>query len=232
MPPIIAITAKTEELRNRPQTTIPVAYAKAIEDAGGIPVILPIINQKTNLTSIAQYADGFLFSGGDDIHPKYYGEKPLLDLERSPDERTDFEMALLIEVMCLRKPVLGICLGAQLINVALGGSLYQDISTQITTPLNHRSCSVHNISIKERTLLYRILGEVKDIPVVSAHHQAVKSAGKGLIVSAASSDSVVEAVEVTDYPFLVGVQWHPEREPDNEYTRRLFKTFVEKANKM
>ena len=118
MPPIIAITAKTEELRNRPQTTIPVAYAKAIEDAGGIPVILPIINQKANITSIAQYADGFLFSGGDDIHPKYYGEEPLLDLELSPDERTDFEMALLIEVMRLKKPVLGICLGAQLINVA------------------------------------------------------------------------------------------------------------------
>jgi putative glutamine amidotransferase len=154
MTPIIAITAKTEELRNRPQTTIPNAYARVVEEAGGVPVIIPISDKKETITQIARFADGFLFSGGDDIHPRYYGEKSLADMVISPDERTEFETALLIEAMQLRKPVLGICLGAQLINVVLGGSLYQDIPSQIVNPLNHRD--QHIIKIVEGTMLYKI----------------------------------------------------------------------------
>jgi len=261
MPPIIAITAKTEELRGRPQTTIPDAYAKAVEEAGGIPLIVPILGKRQNIASIARIAQGFIFSGGDDIHPRYYGEKPLLNLELSPDERTDFEIALFREVTGLQKPILGICLGAQLINVALGGSLYQDIPTQVSNPLNHRE--IHQVSIEEGTLLYRIFTEnnppgppfekggnkippfikggqggitqrispnaVNEIQVMSAHHQAVKTPGKGLTVCGLSPDGVIEAIEMTDYSFLAGVQWHPEREPDNDQTRRLFKAFVEAA---
>ena len=127
MTPVIAITAKTEELRNRPQTTIPNAYAKVIEEAGGIPFIIPITDKQETIAQIARIADGILFSGGDDIHPRYYGEEPLVDMVISPDERTEFEIALLREAIKLRKPVLGVCLGAQLINITLGGSLYQDI---------------------------------------------------------------------------------------------------------
>src|SRR3990172_4146209 len=251
MPPIIAITAKTEELRDRPQTTIPDAYAKAVEEAGGIPLIVPILGERENIASIARIAHGFIFSGGDDIHPRYYGEKPLLNLELSPDERTDFEIALFREAIGLQKPILGICLGAQLINVALGGSLYQDIPTQVSNPLNHRE--IHQVSIEEGTLLYRIFTEnnppappfikggqggitqrispnaVNEIQVMSAHHQAVKTPGKGLTVCGLSPDGVIEAIEMTDYSFLAGVQWHPEREPDNDQTRRLFKAFVEAA---
>ncbi len=225
MPPIIAITAKTEELRGRPQTTIPDAYAKAVEEAGGIPFIVPILGKSENIALIARMAQGFIFSGGDDIHPRYYGEKPLLNLELSPDERTDFEIALFREAIGLQKPILGICLGTQLINVALGGSLYQDIPTQVPTAINHRS--THSVTISEGTLLHTILAG--NIQVMSAHHQAVKTPGKGLTVSALSPDGVVEAIEMTGYPFLVGVQWHPEREPDNAQTRRLFKAFVEAA---
>ncbi|MBI5755292.1 MAG: gamma-glutamyl-gamma-aminobutyrate hydrolase family protein [Nitrospirae bacterium] len=246
--PIIAITAKTEELRNRQQVTLPEAYGKAIENAGGVPVILPIISHKSNITSIARFADGYLFSGGDDIRPGYYGEEQILDLTLSPDERTEFEIALLNEVIRLKKPVLGVCLGAQLINVALGGSLYQDIPTQIPAPLDHRS--VHNVLIKKGTLLYRIFntpppltppsylpphggegeqGFSGEIPVISAHHQAIKSSGKGLIDSALSPDGVIEAVEMTDYPFLIGVQWHPERSPEDEYTQKLFEAFIDSA---
>ena len=233
MPPIIAITAKTEELRGRPQTTIPDTYAKAVEEAGGIPLIIPILDKRENIASIARIAQGFIFSGGDDIHPRYYGEKLLLPVELSPDERTDFEIALFREAIGLQKPILGICLGTQLINVALGGSLYQDIPTQIPNSLNHRG--VHTVAIKEGTLLHRIFGDNNlnpgshEIPVTSAHHQAVKTPGKGLTPSALSPDGVIEAIEMTDYPFLVGVQWHPEREPDNNQTRRLFKAFVEAA---
>jgi len=262
MPPIIAITAKTEELRGRPQTTIPEAYAKAIEEAGGIPLIIPVMHKRENIASIARIAQGFIFSGGDDISPHYYGEEPLLNLELSPDERTDFEIALFREAIGLQKPILGICLGTQLINVALGGSLYQDIPTQVNNPLNHRE--PHQVSIVEGTLLHRVFrhgkqrdkkvqcpeggtikknvppidrrdfpipsegssDEVKEIQVMSAHHQSVKTPGKGLTASALSPDGVIEAVEMTDYPFLVGVQWHPEREPDNDQTRRLFNAFV------
>ena len=254
MPPIIAITAKTEELRGRPQTTIPEAYAKAIEEAGGIPLIIPVMHKRENIASIARIAQGFIFSGGDDISPHYYGEEPLLNLELSPDERTDFEIALFREAIGLQKPILGICLGTQLINVALGGSLYQDIPTQVSTAINHRS--THNVTISEGTLLHRILAgkrrdknvppidrrdfpipskgpsdEAKEIQIMSAHHQAVKTPGKGLIVNALSPDGVIEAIEMTDYPFLVGIQWHPEREPDNAQTRRLFNAVVEAAKK-
>src|SRR3972149_1379511 len=246
--PIIAITAKTEELRNRPQTTIPNTYVKVIEEAGGIPFIIPITDKKENITQIAQFADGFLFSGGDDIHPRYYGEEPLADMVISPDERTEFETALLREAMQLRKPVLGVCLGAQLINITLGGSLFQDIPSQVPNPLNHRD--QHNIIIVEGTMLYKIFSNKiplnppfekggkggfeqlysNEISIFSTHHQSVKSPGKGLIVSALSSDGVVEAIELPDYPFLIGVQWHPEREPEREYTRLLFKTFIEAAS--
>src|SRR3989304_6571818 len=243
MPPIIAITAKTEEPRDRPQPTIPDAYAKAVEEAGGIPLIVPILGERENIASIARIAHGFIFSGGNDIPPRYYGEKPLLNLELSPDERTDFEILLFREAIGLKKPVLGICLGAQLINVALGGSLYQDIPTQVPAPLDHRS--VHNVLIKKGTLLYRIFnappplmggGEGEqvfsgEIPVISAHHQGIKSSGKGLIVSASSSDGVAEAIEITDYPFLVGVQWHPERILEDKYTQRLFNAFIYSARK-
>jgi len=258
MTPIIAITAKTEELRNRPQTTIPNAYARVVEEAGGVPIIIPISDKKETASQIAQFADGILFSGGDDIHPRYYGEEPLADMVISPDERTEFETALLREAMQLRKPVLGVCLGAQLINVTFGGSLYQDIPSQVPNPLNHRD--QHNIKIVEGTMLYKIFsnkiplnppfskGEIRfpplekggkggfeqlysnEISIFSTHHQSVKSPGKGLIVSAMSSDGVVEAIELPDYPFLIGVQWHPEREPESEYTRLLFKSFIEAAS--
>lgn len=227
MIPVIAITAKTEELRNRPQATIPVAYAKAVEDAGGLPLIIPIVNLRENVKAVAQLADGFIFSGGDDIRPGYYGEEPLLPLELSPDERTDFEIALFTEVLRLKKPVLGICLGSQLINVALGGSLYQDIPLEISKAINHRG--EHIISIKEGSLLYNILVGVKTLSVNSAHHQSVKTTGKYLVVCAEAPDGVVEAIEIPDHPFLLGVQWHPERDLDNEYTRRLFDAFVKKA---
>lgn len=223
MKPRIAITATTEKLRNREQTTIPAAYAMAVEEAGGLPLIVPILSLKDNITSVAQSFDGFLFSGGDDIWPGYYGEEPLLNLELSPDARTDFEIELLKEVLRLKKPVLGVCLGAQLINVALGGTLYQDIPVQISNYLDHRS--LHKVSIKKDTLLDRILMGMKDITVHSGHHQAVKAIGKGLVASAYSSDGVIEAIELHDYPFLVGVQWHPERTPDDENSKRLFNAF-------
>ncbi|MEK6714268.1 MAG: gamma-glutamyl-gamma-aminobutyrate hydrolase family protein [Nitrospirota bacterium] len=241
MTPVIAITAKTEELRNRPQTTIPNTYAKVIEEAGGIPFIIPITDKKENITQIARFADGILFSGGDDIHPRYYGEEPLADMVISPDERTEFETALLREAIKLRKPVLGVCLGAQLINITLGGSLYQDITSQIPNPLNHRD--QHNITIMEGTMFYNMLISPNEneivgwapptknaISIFSTHHQSVKSPGKGLIISAASSDGVVEAIELPDYPFLIGVQWHPEREPESEYTRLLFKALIKAAS--
>ncbi len=272
MTPIIAITAKTEELRSRPQTTIPNTYVKVIEETGGIPVIIPITDKKETIKQIAQFADGFLFSGGDDIHPRYYGEEPLADMVISPDERTEFETALLREAMQLRKPVLGVCLGAQLINITLGGSLYQDIPSQVPNPLNHRD--QHNITFVEGTMLYKVFvtmsehvaptfmvgtkrgmnphataimchpefisgsqtmpseeipKQVRDdteISIFSTHHQSIKSPGKGLIVSAMSSDGVIEAIELPDYPFLIGVQWHPEREPESIHTRLLFNTFV------
>lgn len=229
MKPFIGITPKKENIKNRPHVTLPEAYVHAVERTGGIPFIIPILSERTEIINVAKRLDGLLLSGGDDIHPEFYNERPLLELELSPEERTVFEIILLKEVLKLNKPVLGICLGIQLINVALGGNLYQDIPLEIPDHLNHRE--KHKVRVEKNSLLYKIIGE-EEITVMSGHHQAVKSTGKGLLPVATSPDDVIEAVEMKDYPFLLGLQWHPERDLEDKYTVRLFKAFVDAASKI
>ncbi|HXX82264.1 MAG TPA: gamma-glutamyl-gamma-aminobutyrate hydrolase family protein, partial [Thermodesulfovibrionales bacterium] len=142
-------------------------------------------------------------------------------LHTVPKERTDFEISLLRAIMELGKPVFGICYGMQLINVAFGGSLYQDIACQYTTTIDHGKES------------HRIMGKGEalhgEFTVNSSHHQAVKGLGDGLSVSAFSEDGIVEAIMLPNYPFLTGVQWHPERSED-ELSVILFSAFVESAH--
>lgn len=199
-------------------------YPPAIRDAGGIPFLIPPANDPR---AVALIIDGLLIPGGGDIDPSYYSESPISGGdEQTPHqtvsrERTEFEIALLKAIMELRKPVLGICYGVQLVNVALGGSLYQDIGVQFGRTIDHRKGS------------HRILGTGDllkgEFVVNSSHHQAVREIGRGLAPVAFSDDGLVEAIELSGYPFLKGVQWHPERARD-VLSLKLFDSFVKSAD--
>jgi putative glutamine amidotransferase len=190
-------------------------YAPAIVNAGGTAVLLPDENDPL---WIAREIDGLLIPGGQDIDPSYFSEPPHPTSKITPKERTDFEIYLLKAIMELRKPVFGICYGMQLINVAFGGSLYQDIESQFGTAVDHRRGG-HRI----RGNSDMIKGEAW---VNSSHHQGVKQLGEHLDASAVSDDRLVEAICMKDYPFLVAVQWHPERSDDG-LSIKLFRSFVE-----
>lgn len=200
-------------------------YSTAIKNAGGIPLFLPFDN---DAASIADIIDGLLIPGGDDLDPSYFSEEPHASVKMTERERTGFEISLLKAIMELGKPVLGICYGMQLINVAFGGSLYQDIASQIEGALDHRKGN-HSIKMVQG-LKFKAQGS--EFVVNSFHHQAVRELGKGLEVCAFAEDNIVEAAFMPGYPFLAGVQWHPERMPediDNGFSANIFRTFIETA---
>lgn len=175
-------------------------------------------------SSIAEIIDGLLIPGGGDMDPAYFSEKPHPSVKMAPAERTEFEVSLLRSVMELRKPVFGICYGMQLINVALGGNLYQDIESLIEGAFDHRN-GKHSIKIIQDSK-FKI--QNSGFVVNSSHHQSVNRLGDGLEIFAVSEDGVIEGLYKKDYPFLLCVQWHPERS-DDDLSMNLFRTFVENA---
>ncbi|MGZ8426322.1 MAG: gamma-glutamyl-gamma-aminobutyrate hydrolase family protein [Candidatus Binatia bacterium] len=212
-------------------------YVKAIVNAGAIALILPPAPSSIALRRLLARLDGLVLSGGNfDIHPSYYGEKPLAGLGTIKAERSNFELDLTAAALKQDLPLLGICGGAQAINVALGGSLYQDIGAQVADAQEHQQSrkSVkrgHRISIQPRTLLRKIVGR-SHAEVNTTHHQAVKTLGRGLIVNAVASDGVVEGIESTRHAFVIGVQWHPELlAPRQCHQRRIFVALVACAAK-
>jgi putative glutamine amidotransferase len=221
--PIIGITGDIK--KGRYSTKI--VYAEAIEKAGGCPVFLSPCSSKKTIKKIAETIDALLISGGRDIAPVLYGEKhEITSIKPVSEKRFYFEKFFLKEIMSLKKPVLGICYGLQFLNVFQGGTLYQDLSQDVRTRvINHRSW--HRIKIYKESKLYHILG-VESIKVNSSHHQGIKKLGKGLAASARSEDNLIEAIELKNYPFYIGVQWHPERVSDR-YSLNLFKSFINAA---
>lgn len=192
-------------------------YVPAVVGAGGTPVLIPYGNEPS---LIAEMIDGLLIPGGGDIDPSYYNEGLRHCKGLVSRERTEFEIGLLKAVMKLKKPVFGICYGMQLINVAFGGSLYQDIKAEFGEggmTIDH-SKGEHRISGHGRFIDGEFL-------VGSSHHQAVRKIGEGLEATAISEEGLTEAIELRDYPFLLGVQWHPERSAD-ELSRSLFASFL------
>ncbi|HXX58398.1 MAG TPA: gamma-glutamyl-gamma-aminobutyrate hydrolase family protein [Thermodesulfovibrionales bacterium] len=193
-------------------------YAEAVQMAGGLPVLLPY---GLDPSSVAKIIDGLIIPGGDDIDPAYFSESPHPTLKLAPRERSDFEIALLGAIMKVRKPVFGICYGMQLMNVALSGTLYQDIGSEFGMTIDHRK-GCHRIKGND-------LPMKGEFVVNSSHHQAVRKLGEGLEVSALSDDDLVEAFFLTGYPFFCGVQWHPERS-DDALSTMLLRVFVEHAH--
>jgi len=235
MKPLIGITMNVEIHPARSINILDQDYGRAVVQAGGIPV--PVLGIGDSIADLMKCLDGFLFTGGDDIHPVFYRERllPTARLTLSPEERTRFEINLFKAVIKAKKPVLAICYGAQLVNVALGGKLYQDIDQQIRRPIAHgparRGEAVfHDVDILEGTLLSSIMG-VSRIRVRSAHHQSVKNPGRGLHLSAVAHDKVIEALEPRSKQFLLAVQWHPEKTPNDRYSKKLFAAFINASKK-
>ena len=207
-------------------------YNRAILIAGGIPMVLPMIVSRKILEKALDRLDGILVTGGNfDIDPIHYGEKPLEPLRVIKKQRTQFELELISLALERDLPILGVCGGQQAINVVLGGSLYQDIATQVTHALEHEQTtpkvkSSHSINILPETKLHRIV-RCKVLKVNTTHHQAVKDPGRGLITNATAEDGIIEGIESQEHSFVLGVQWHPEFLMErNLPQRKIFSSFI------
>jgi putative glutamine amidotransferase len=232
MKPLIGITMNLEEQATRDLNILDLDYGRAVLQAGGIPA--PVLGIETSISDLIKRFDGFVFTGGDDIHPRFYKERPLPDarMTLSPDARTRFEIKLFKAAIKARKPILAICHGMQLVNVALGGSLYQDIPLQIPKSLKHGAAKrgekvFHPIALFDGTMLQRIMNAGSIPRVRSGHHQGVKNLGWGLQLGAATRDGVIEALEWRGSQFVVAVQWHPEKTPHDRCTKKLFKALID-----
>ena len=232
--PVIGVTASHDTEHDN--LFINSVYLRAIRSAGGIPMIFPLEVTEDDLRDLVALTDGVLFTGGDDIHPFFYGEETNAKCGNVSQPRDSMEMALVPIVMEFGKPIFGICRGIQVLNTAMGGTLYQDIPSQFQSELSiaHRQpfaykVPSHTVDVTPGTLLSRILGEKNaSIAVNSMHHQAIKDVAPGLEVCGCAPDKMIEAVYAPDYPFLLGVQWHPEHltasQPD---AAKLFAAFVD-----
>ena len=204
-------------------------YMNAIEEAGGLPVLAPMIAKRETYADLVSRCDGFFFAGGVDIEPSLYGEEKHARCGEIDGLRDECELLAMEEIVKTGKAVLGVCRGIQLMAVATGGTLWQDIPSQIRTDILHAqkeppSIPTHSIRIADGSLLYKILGE-REIRVNSAHHQAVKETE--LAVCAVTPDGVIEGIEDPSRPFFLGVQWHPEYTLGDGVSERLFKAFCE-----
>lgn len=235
MKPRIGITTFLDNSDKKIYSSIGYNYIKSVLLAGGIPVLIPILEDKGDLKLYVDMIDGIIFTGGEDVTPLYYNENPTKYINYTSPERDEQEIELLNEVLERRFPVLGICRGIQIINAALGGTLYQDINSQVAGSLGHSPAQIpvhdlyHSIDIEQDTKLIDIFG-VKRMQVNSFHHQSVKDLGKGLRVSALSSDGIIEAVESLDEDFLLAVQFHPEDlTVKHPHFLKLFSALIKKA---
>ena len=207
-------------------------YISALADSGALPIILPTTLDMEAIKGMGEMLDGLLVTGGGhDIDPSLYGEDKVAPLGEIKGERSQFELAITRIMMELGRPVLGICNGIQVINVACGGSLIQDIPSQVPASLPHRQKETrqetsHEVEILEGTKLASILGAGR-MMVNSLHHQAVKDLGEGLIINAKAPDGIIEGVEAPQRPFIIGVQWHPEDlYKTDPKMKALFSSFV------
>lgn len=226
MPQIIGILASIDDKKN---TTALYHYVRSIEIAGGTPIVIPYCENEQVLDDILSLCDGFLFAGGADISPVCYAEEIKETCGQIIEPRDDFDFRAIKKILKTNKPILGICRGAQLINVALGGTLHQDIPTEIATNINHRQTEAdevctHEVIIAKDSPLHKILRQER-IGVNSFHHQCAKQLGKGLVSIAQADDGVPEAYYLPSHRYLFAIQWHPERLYD-ENSGKIFKDFV------
>lgn len=229
--PLIAVTSTTEVLRNLPRVRVNQLYTDALQRAGMIPVVVPTLDPGL-ADALLQRVDGVVFTGGEDVDAHLYGQTPHPTAEAPNLARDRWEIALAHAAHDRHIPTLAICRGVQVINIALGGSLIQDIASREPAFLTHtrsddRAHRVHDLSIDPDTRLARAIA-APHITINSSHHQSVDTIGAGLHVVARSSDGVVEGVESNgDDWWMLGVQWHPEElvQTPEPWDRDLFDAF-------
>ncbi|MGH2592983.1 MAG: gamma-glutamyl-gamma-aminobutyrate hydrolase family protein [Anaerolineae bacterium] len=238
--PVIGITAfgtRHSDPPHSPMVALNRRYVMAIESAGGAPLMVPPGLDEDSLRAIFARLDGLLLSGGGDVDPAHYGEAPHPALTEVSAERDRIELALARWAVDGEKPIMAICRGIQVFNVALGGSLVQDIATQVPAALQHmldgaripRDTIAHPVQIEPGSRLHHMLG-VEQAGVNSWHHQSLKQVAPGLRVSACAPDGIVEGAELPAHRFAIGVQWHPEWLTDGQpEMRRLFEALVQAA---
>ncbi|GAA4716372.1 gamma-glutamyl-gamma-aminobutyrate hydrolase family protein [Brevibacillus fulvus] len=212
-------------------------YIKAVERAGGTPVILPITERPETLERILDLLDGVILSGGTDLDPRFYGEAPHFGLGMVDARRDAHEIVLAKKVLYgTELPILAICRGCQLLAVVSGGSLYQDLRTERPNSFNHslpngqKDHLSHSVTVSAQSKLHHLFAD-GEVMVNSFHHQAIKQAGDGFQITMQAPDGVIEGIEQSGERFVVGVQWHPEMIIDQgEVYQQLFRLFVEQAS--
>ncbi|HEY8583109.1 MAG TPA: gamma-glutamyl-gamma-aminobutyrate hydrolase family protein [Capillimicrobium sp.] len=243
MQPLVGIS--TSELRTPPhvdpkpeadpirrELALGLGYPKAIDAAGAVPLVIPPM-AVGDLDTLLDRIDGLLLSGGPDLHPSFYGAEPDPQLGPTERELDAFELELVRRADARGKPILAICRGLQVLNVARGGTLVQHLPDVVGEAIDHRQTDpgdepTHSVRVAPSSQLAHLLG-ARDTEVNSFHHQAVQQLGRGLRAVAWSPDGVIEGVEATDRPFAVAVQWHGESLQDRDDHRRLFRAFVAAA---
>ena len=231
----VAVTASIRPDGDTSRVRLTAAYVTALENAGLIPLIVPPLSSEKAAVAVLDSVSGLVLTGGEDVDPARYGEDRHEKVRSVNAARDATEVALIREARARRMPVLAICRGIQILNVALGGSLVQDIPSQCDTTIAHdeegaRDSRSHEISIEPGSLIARAVGTEK-CSVNSFHHQSVKRVADGMRITAKSPDGVVEGIESTDRSWWVmGVQWHPEEMTDSAepWDRGLFRAFARK----
>jgi putative glutamine amidotransferase len=230
--PLIGLTTtRMPNPSGHPALGANIPYAKAITNAGGLPILIPLVLSNDDLDVLLRRLDGILFTGGHDIDPRQYGNQPHPKVEGVDVDRDRVEIHLVQAVIQTGKPFLGICRGFQVINVALGGSLYEDISEQHPSEIQHdnyahpRDYLAHNVDIQSDSCLAQIMTSLHT-RVNSLHHQGVRKLAPNLNASAIAPDGLLEAIELPGHPFGMAVQWHPEELQESEAMHRLFLIFV------
>ncbi len=237
MNPLVGLTTTTVipegSNASRQEIALYALYVSVLDQVGLTPVLITPAHSARSIHDLLENCSGLVLSGGEDVHPARYGEEPVLQIGRVNAARDEMEFAALAVAFERNIPILGICRGCQVLNVYMGGSLFQDIDTQQPGELTHRQSEpwnsrTHNAKIAGGSHLARIVGE-KQLCINSFHHQAVKDVAPGLRVTAYAEDGLIEAVEANDHPWVIGVQWHPERHeataPETDPDRLLFNDF-------
>lgn len=207
-------------------------YMKGLEEAGAVPVMMPLTQNVQVIGQLVEMLDGFLLTGGHDVNPELYGEQPLEVCGTLCTPRDTMESLILEAALDADKPVLGICRGLQFLNVYLGGTLYQDLPSQHPGGVEHHmmppyDVPAHKVKVERDSWLYRLLGK-EILEVNSYHHQAVRKLAPGLEVMAVAEDGLTEAVRMPDKRFVTATQWHPEFSYRvDENSRKLFQAFAE-----
>jgi putative glutamine amidotransferase len=213
-------------------TFVPDAYVRAIAQSGGLPVLVPSDLSGSSSEDMYRRLDGVVFTGGGDIEPSRYGGMNHRAIEGIDRARDTLELELLGKVVGDGKPFLGICRGCQLVNVGLGGTLYEHIADGLPGALEHdqpgdrKTSGLHQVQLQDGSLIAHV-SRATAVDVNSHHHQGLKELGRRLRAVGRTSDGLIEAVELPDHPFALAVQWHPEWLTSRAHARALFSGFIE-----